>query len=313
MVRKFGLTVDHLLAADVVLSDGTLVHTDADRHPDLFWAIRGGGSNFGIVVSFLFRPHPAGMVTGGMIIYDGADLARVVRGVADYAVTAPDELTVMVDIMNAPPMPFLPAERYGSLIVAVAVCCAGDPDAAQETIAPLRSLATPIVEVVSPMPYPAMFSFTDHALPPVAYMDVQSCFMEDLDDSFIEVLVEQTARFSSPMSMVQLRAFGGELSRRPADSTAFSYRHMPFLAASINVWADGTESDQHRAYAQAFWEAMEPHARGAYVGFLGNESEERKRSCYTPEAYERLAAIKATYDPQNLFRRNHNIEPATLD
>lgn len=309
MVRKFGLTVDHLLAADVVLADGTLVHSNPDQHPDLFWAIRGGGGNFGVVVSFLFRPHPAGIVTGGMIIYDGADLPQVVRGFADYAVTAPDELTVMVDIMNAPPMPFLAPEQHGSLIAAVTVCCVGDPDAAQEAIAPLRSLATPIVEVLSPMPYPAMFSFTDHALPPVAYIDVRSCFLEEIDDSFIEMLVKQTAAFSSPMSMVQLRAFGGELSRRPADSAAFSHRDKPFMVASINVWTDPSESDRHHAYAEGFWQDLEPHARGAYVGFLGNEGEERKRTCYTPEAYQRLAAVKAAHDPHNLFRRNHNIEP----
>jgi FAD/FMN-containing dehydrogenase len=309
MVRKFGLTVDHLLAADVVLADGTLVHASPEEHSDLFWALRGGGGNFGVVVSFLFRPHPAGMVTGGIIVYDGADLPQVVRGFADYCVTAPDELTAMVDIMHAPPMPFLPPERHGSLIVGVTVCCAGDPEAAHAAIAPLRSLATPIVEAVGPMPYPAMFAFTDHALPPSPQIDVRSCFLEEIDDSFIETLEARTAAFSSPMSMVQLRALGGELRRRPADSAAFSHRDKPFLVASINIWVDPSESPRHRAYSEGFWQEMKPHARGVYVGFLGDEGEERKRSAYTPDSYRRLAEIKATYDPENLFRRNHNIAP----
>jgi FAD/FMN-containing dehydrogenase len=310
MVRKFGLTIDHLLAADVVLADGTLVHASRDENSDLFWGLCGGGGNFGIVVSFLFRPHPAGMVTGGIIIYDGADIPSVVRGFADYCVTAPDELTAMVDIMHAPPMPFLPPERHGSLIVGVTVCCVGDPEAAQRAIAPLRSLATPIVEAVGPMPYPAMFAFTDHALPPSPLLDIRSCFLEEIDDSFIEMLAAQTASFSSPLSLVQLRALGGELSRRPADSAAFSHRDKPFLMASINTWIDPAQSGRHHAYAEAFWQELEPYARGVYVGFLGDEGEERKRAAYSAESYRRLAAIKAAYDPHNLFRRNHNIEPS---
>lgn len=308
MVRKFGLTVDHLLEAEVVLADGSLVRASADEHPDLFWALRGGGGNFGIVVSFLFRPQPVGMVTGGIIVYDGADLPQVARGFADYSLTAPDELTAMVDIMHAPPMPFLPPERHGSLIAAVTVCCVGDPEAAQAAIAPLRSLANPIVEMVSPMPYPAMFAFTDHALPPSPSMDIRSCFLDEIDDSFVETLTRKTAAFSSPLSLVQLRALGGELSRRPADSAAFSHRDKPFLAAAISVWVDPSESARHHAYAEEFWQEMERHARGAYVGFLGNEGVERKLSAYTPDSYRRLAAIKAIYDPHNLFRRNHTIE-----
>ncbi|HZU11750.1 MAG TPA: FAD-binding oxidoreductase [Chloroflexota bacterium] len=309
MVRKYGLTIDRLLAADVVLADGSLVRTDADHDPDLFWAIRGGGGNFGVVVSFLFRPHPAGMVTGGMIVYDGADLPRVVRGFADYGVTAPDELTAMVDIMHAPPLPFLPPERHGSLIVGVAVCYAGDPEAAAQAIAPLRSLATPLAEAVGPMPYPALFAFTDHALPPAPHIDIRSCFLGDIDDALIATLVERTAALSSPLSMVQLRALGGELSRTPADSTAFSHRAAPYLVEAISIWTDPAESAMHHANADGFWDDLASHAEGTYVGFLGNEGEERKRSAYAPGTYRRLAAIKAVYDPHNLFRRNHNIAP----
>jgi FAD/FMN-containing dehydrogenase len=309
MVRQVGLTVDHLLAADVVLADGTMVRASAEDHPDLFWAIRGGGGNFGVVTSFTFRPHPAGMITGGIIVYDGADLARVVRGFAEYCVTAPDELTAMVDIMHAPPMPFLPAERHGSLIVGVTVCCAGDPEQARRTIAPLQSLAEPIADTVGPMPYPAMYAFTDHAIPPNPYVEVRSCFLEKMDDDFIESMVAQTASLSSPMSLVQLRALGGELRRKPADSVAFSHRDKPYLALLASIWTDPAESTRHHAYSESFWQAMAPHARGAYVGFLGDEGEERLCSVYSPESYRRLAAIKAMYDPQNLFHRNHNIAP----
>jgi FAD/FMN-containing dehydrogenase len=310
MVRQVGLTVDHLLAADVVLADGTMVRVSAEEHPDLFWAIRGGGGNFGVVTSFTFRPHPGGMITGGMIVYDGADLARVVRGFADYCVTAPDELTAMVDIMQAPPMPFLPAERYGSLIVCVTVCCTADPGRARQVIAPLQSLAEPIVDTIGPIPYPVMYAFTDHAIPPNPYFELRSCFLDEMDEDFVESLVAQTAAFSSPLSLVQLRALGGELRSKPADSVAFSHRDKPYLALLASIWTDPAESARHHAYSESFWQAMAPHARGAYVGFLGDEGEERKRSAYSPESYRRLAAIKARYDPQNLFHRNHNIEPA---
>jgi FAD/FMN-containing dehydrogenase len=311
MVREVGLTVDHLLAADVVLADGTLVRASEEQHPDLFWAIRGGGGNFGVVVSLLFRPHPAGMITGGMIIYDGADLARVVRGFADYCPSAPDELTAMVDIMQAPPMPFLPTERHGSLIACVTVCCTGDPERARRAIDPLRSLAEPIVDTIAPMPYPAMYAFTDHALPPNACFEVRSCFLEEMDEDFIDSLVAKTTAFSSPFSLVQLRALGGELVRKPADSVAFSHRDKPFLALLAAIWTDPAESARHHAYAEDFWLEMAPHARGAYIGFLGDEGEERKRSAYSPKSYRRLTEIKAKYDPQNLFHSNHNIEPAT--
>jgi FAD/FMN-containing dehydrogenase len=310
MVRQVGLTVDHLLAADVVLADGTVVRASEEEHSDLFWAIRGGGGNFGVVTSFTFQPHPAGMVTGGMIVYDGADLPRVARGFADYCVTAPDELTAMVDIMRAPPMPFLSPERYGSLIVCVTVCCAGDPEQARRTVAPLQSLAEPIVDTVCPMPFPAMYAFTDHALPPNPCFELRSGFLEEMDDDFVETLVAKTAAFSSPLSLVQLRALGGELRRKPVDSVAFSHRDKPFLALLASIWTDPAESARHHAYSQSFWQAIAPHARGAYVGFLGDEGEERKRSAFSPETYRRLEAIKAMYDPQNLFHRNHNIAPA---
>ncbi len=310
MVRKVGLASDHLLAADIVLADGSVVRASAEENTDLFWAIRGGGGNFGIVVSFLFRPHAAGMVTGGAIIYDANDLPALVRGFADYAPTAPDELTVMVNVMHAPPLPFLPPERYGSLIVLVAVCYAGDPVSAEAALAPLRSLATPIVDIVSPMPYPAMFAMTDHALPEGAYIKIRSCFLDAVDDDLIGTVADHTARLSSPLSLVQLRAFGGELSRKPADFTAFSHRDKPYLIEIVSIWMNPAESDVHSAFTDDFWREIAPRASGVYVGFLGEEGEERKRSAYSDSTYARLAEIKAVYDPENLFRLNHNVEPS---
>lgn len=309
MVRKVGLAADHLVAAEVVLADGSVVHASAEENSDLFWALRGGGGNFGIVVSFQFRPHPAGMVTGGVTIYDAADLAAVVRGATDYALVAPDELTVMINVMHAPPLPFLPPERHGTLIVMVMVCCAGDLERGAEIVAPLRSLATPIADVVGPMPYPAIFSFTDHALPEGAYLSIRSGFLEEIDDALIAAVADQTARFSSPLSLIQLRVFGGELSRKPADSVAFSHRDKPYLIEIVSIWMDPAQSATHHAFTEGFWQEIARHTSGAYVGFLGNEGEERARSAYSEDTHRRLAQVKARYDPTNLFHLNQNIRP----
>lgn len=313
MVRKVGLTVDHLIGAEVVLADGTLVHASEEANADLFWAIRGGGGNFGVVVSFLFRPHPAGMITGGAVIYDGADLPAVIRGFADYAATAPDELTAMLNIMHAPPLPFLPPQRYGSLVAMLEVCCTGSPEEAARIVAPLRSLATPLADIIGPMPYPAMFAFTEHALPDNAYIHIRSGFAERIDDDFVTSLAEWTGRYPSPGSIVQLRGLGGEMARKEAGSTAFSHRDKPYMVASITIWTEKDQSDTHEAFGENFWQAIAPYHSGVYVGFLGEEGEERARSAYSEETYRRLAQIKARYDPENLFHLNHNIQPAAGD
>ncbi|MGH2449066.1 MAG: FAD-binding oxidoreductase [Chloroflexota bacterium] len=310
MVRKHGLTVDHLVGADVVLADGRLVHAGEQDNPDLFWAIRGGGGNFGVVVSFTFRPKQEAMITGGIIIYDYADAATVLRGFADYCYGAPDELTAMVDIMHAPPMPFLPPERIGSMIVGVTVCCAADPDRANEIIAPLTRLAEPIAVAVQPMPYHGMFAFTDHALPPEPQVDIRSHFADELSSELIATVVEQTAALPA-LSLWQLRALGGEMNRPAPDSVAFSHRDKPYMVASISIWTDPAESERHHSYAEGVWKALAPYASGAYVGFLGDEGEERKRTVYSEASLTRLQAIKAKYDPANLFHLNLNVEPAT--
>jgi len=185
-----------------------------------------------------------------------------------------------------------------------------DPERAQEIVAPLRQLGTPIADIVGPMPYPAMFAFTDHALPPEPHFAICSSFLDEMSDEFIDSVVEATASLPMGHSLFQFRAFGGEMSRKPADSVAFSHRDKSFLALLACVWVDPSQSAGHQEYAAGFWEKLGPHASGAYVGFLGSEGEERKRSAYTEESYRRLAAIKAKYDPTNVFHLNQNIEPA---
>ncbi len=230
MVRKYGLTIDHLLSVDIVTADGRLLRASAEEHADLFWAVRGGGSNFGIITSLEFRLEPAGTILGGGVFYpatDLADAARIVHTAATYAADAPDELTVMVMIMHAPALPFIPAERVGELVVLVALCYAGDLDEGERVVAPLRALATPIVDMVGPMPYPGMFGLTADLALPGRRLAVRSMYLEAVDDEVAKTIVAHQAQASAPFAMAQLRviggAMGGLLPTRPLSVTATSH------------------------------------------------------------------------------------------
>lgn len=305
--RSRGLTVDNLLAADVVLADGRVVRADADQHPDLFWALRGGGGNFGVVTRFRFRLHPLDGVTGGILVLPAS--AAVLAGFVAALQAAPDELSAIVNVMPCPPMPFVAAEHHGELVAMALVCWSGAADAADGVLAPFRALATPLADLVRPVAYPELFPPADPEYHPTAV--ARTLLLDHVDLPLAERVLERL-RDLDGMRVVQLRALGGAIARVPADATAYAHRSSRLMG---NVAAFVTEDDPgHRAHRAAWVEGtvalLDQGDAGVYVNFLGDEGPERVRAAYPGATWDRLAAVKATYDPGNLFRRNQNVPPA---
>jgi FAD/FMN-containing dehydrogenase len=313
MVRKHGLTIDNLLAAEVVTADGRILRASATEHPDLFWAIRGGGGNFGIVTAFEFQLHPAGLVLGGAVFYDAAAAAEILEAYARYAAGAPDELTTMAAVMPAPQAPFIPPPLHGTLVLAIMVCYTGDLDKGRRVVAPLRRLGPPIADSIAPMPYPAMFAMTEGGTVRGLHHGTRSLFLRELDGDLIRTILTQARGLTTPVAMAQLRVLGGAMARVAPDATAFAHRDKPFMLTIITAWVDPADSARHRAEVERLWRAVQSHAAGVYVNFLGEEGEERIRDAYGPATYARLADLKRRYDPANLFRLNQNIPPAAQE
>jgi FAD/FMN-containing dehydrogenase len=309
LVRKHGLTIDSLLSVDIVTADGRPVTASRRVNPELFWGVRGGGGNFGIATSFEFLAHPVGLIVGGGVFYDATNGKEVLRRYIEYASEAPGELSTILAVMHAPPLPFIPPEMHGRLVVAIAMCYAGDLDEGQRVVAPLRNLSTPVADVVGPMPYPAIYPLTEAGTANGFHHDVRSMFAQRLDDAALESVLRHSNAARSPFAMAQLRVLGGAMARVPNEATAFSHRDKRLMFTSINTWQDPQESEEQRAWTEQFWRDMQGYADGVYVNFLGDEGEERIREAYGPATYRRLAALKAQYDPTNFFRLNQNIKP----
>jgi FAD/FMN-containing dehydrogenase len=307
MVRKHGLTIDHLLSAQVVTADGEVVRASAREHADLFWALRGGGGNFGIVTEFEFRLDEVGDIIGGAIVLPATP--EVMRGFAAYAPTAPDGLTVISAVMHVPPLPFVPEADWGRLAFALLVCFDGTAEEADEALAPIRALATPIAEAIGPMPYPAIYNLTELASQRHAGK-VRSAYLHELNDEVIETVIDAIDRAESPLNMVQIRPLGGAMSRVAAGETAFAHRDKEFLIAVIGISLDAADAPSLDAWVEAAWQKVAPYGDGVYVNFLVDEGDARIREAYPPATYERLVEVKRRYDPENVFRLNQNIRPA---
>jgi FAD/FMN-containing dehydrogenase len=310
MARRYGLTIDHLMAAQVVTADGLLLRTSETENPDLFWAIRGGGGNFGIVTAFEFRLHSAGHVLGGAVIYDATQAVEVLDAYAGYAASAPDALTTMASVLLAPPVPFIPPHLHGKLVLALAVCYTGDLEEGQRVVAPLRGLGTPVADQIGPMPYSALLGLAAQNEVRGRQVHVRSMFLDRLDADLLGAIVSQTRTLSAPIAYVQIRVLGGAVARVAPDATAFAYRDKPFMVTIGSAWMDPAESARHGAALEGFWRSVEHHAAGVYSNFLGDEGEARVRDAYGPATYARLAELKRRYDPHNLFRLNQNVAPA---
>jgi FAD/FMN-containing dehydrogenase len=302
--RKHGLTADHLLAAEVVTADGRLLRADADTHPDLFWAIRGGGGNFGVVTRFKYRLHPVEEFVGGTLVLPANP--DVIASFVAEAVAAPDELSTIANVMPAPPLPFLSNEEHGNLVVMATLAYAGDVASAERAIAPFRSLAKPLADLVRPMPYPEIYPPDDPDFHPIATS--RTLFVDATDRWTAELIVDQLQNATAPRALAQLRVLGGAVARVAADTTAYPHRDRRMI---VNVAAlhDGNQVSVHEAWVDGFFAALRQGETGAYVNFLGNEGPARVREAYPGSTWDRLTAVKARYDPANVFRLNQNVQP----
>lgn len=310
MVRKYGLTIDHLRAVELVTADGELVRASADENAELFWGLRGGGGNFGIATAFEVDLHPAGIVLAGTVFYEASEAERILQDYARYAMTAPDELSTQALLITAPPAPFIPTDKQGTPIVAIRVCYTGDLAEGERVVAPLRQLATPIADLVAPKPYPAIFTSTGVGEIRGLQHHVRSQFFETLSDEMLHALVEAAQAIMSPQTLVQLRVLGGAMSRVARDATAFAHRDKQAVVMVTNFGPPSADPAGLRARTHRVWQALSPYANGVYVNFLADEGEQRIHEAYPPATYMRLVALKNRYDPTNLFHLNQNIKPS---
>jgi FAD/FMN-containing dehydrogenase len=306
LVRKHGMTIDDLLAAEVVTADGELLRVDADSYPDLFWALRGGGGNFGVATRLQFRLHEVDTVVGGMLFLPATP--QVIASFVAAADAAPEELSGMANVMPAPPMPFVPPEYHGRPVLMAMLVYAGDVDAGQRAFAPLRALATPVVDTLRPLPYPDMYQPADRSYRPLAVS--RTLFTDRFDVSAAETVLTRIEASTAATPVVQLRVLGGAMARVPADATAFAHRERRILGNVAAMYGTPEERPLHDAWVAELANELSGGDLSAYAGFVGDEGEERTRAAYPGATWERLAAVKAAYDPDNVFRLNQNVPPA---
>jgi FAD/FMN-containing dehydrogenase len=311
--RKYGLTVDNLLSADVVTARGELVHASERDNPDLFWAIRGGGGNFGVVTSFEFRLHPVGpQVLSGLIVHPFAQAKELLQAYRRIVAEAPDELTCWVVMRKAPPLPFLPPEVHGTEILAFALCYAGDPEAGRKAIAPLQALGKPIGEHLGLNPLAGWQTAFDPLLAPGSRNYWKSHDFLELSDEAIQVVLNAVRSLPSPECEVFFGHLGGAVNRVAVDATAYPHRDVIFVMNVHTRWSERTQDAACIAWARDLFDRMTPHATGGvYVNFMPEDETGRvKAGAYGPN-FDRLSRLKAKYDPTNLFRQNQNITPSS--
>jgi FAD/FMN-containing dehydrogenase len=307
LARKQGMTIDSLLAAEIVTADGRIRTVDAEHEPDLFWAIRGGGGNFGVVTRFKYALHELGRVYGGFIMLPAT--AETITGFIAAAEAAPEELSTIANVMPAPPMPFVPEESHGKLVIFGLMVHAGDVAAGEQAVAPFRALATPIVDMLRPMAYPEMYGPEDPDYRPTPVQ--KTMFINAIDRSDAEAMIGYLEASDAPLRAVQLRVLGGAMARVPNDATAFAHRQSRILGVVV-AFHDKTPGDRARrqVWVDELSALLHDGDDGAYVNFLGDEGTERVRAAYPAATWDRLVRVKAEYDPTNLFRRNQNVAPA---
>jgi len=309
--RKLGMTVDNLESAEVVTAEGAVVRASATEHPDLFWALRGGGGNFGVVTRFEFRLHPLGPnVLSGLIVYPFASAKSVLQQYREFMAKAPDELSVWTVLRQAPPLPFLPESVHGKEVVVLALIYAGDPKVGEPLIAPLRNFGTPIGEHVGVQPYVAWQQAFDPLLTPGARNYWKSHNFTTLQDSLLDAVIEFVGKLPSPECEIFFGAIGGATTRPAPDSMAYAHRDAKFVMNVHGRWRDTADDKRCIEWSRDYFNASAPFASGGvYVNFLTEEEAGRVRSAYGSN-YDRLAQVKRKYDPNNLFRTNQNIAPA---
>ncbi len=309
--RKHGMTVDNLESAEVVTAAGEVVRASATEHPDLFWALRGGGGNFGVVTRFEFRLHPVGPdVLSGLIVYPISEAKSVLQQYRDFIIKAPEALSVWTILRQAPPLPFLPERVHGQGIIVLALIYAGDPKQGEPLIDPLRKFGTPLGEHVGVQPYVAWQQAFDPLLTFGARNYWKSHNFSMLQDGLFDAVIEYIEKLPSPQCEIFFGAIGGATTRPAPDSAAYAHRDAMFVMNVHGRWDDPTDDKRCIGWARDFFKASAPFASGGvYVNFLTADEGDRVRSAYGPN-YDRLAQVKRKYDPDNLFRMNQNIKPA---
>lgn len=314
--RKHGLSCDNLVGAEVVLASGAVVRASADENPDLLWALRGGGGNFGVVTELAFQLHPVGPeVLFVLVMYPVEQVTTIAPAWRDFVAEAPDELSCNSFFLTIPPAPVYPVELHGRKVFGLFGMWSGAVAEGFDVIAPLRTFAEPLVDATSPMPYTVAQRIFDEVYPPYIHQRYwKSIYLNELSEEAIATMAEWSARAPSPMTLVDLWAMGGAINRMPADAAAFGNRDAPYWLVFNTTWIDPAEAEANIAWTRSFWEAMQPFSNGAvYLNFpgLGEEGEQMVRTSLG-DNYERLAQLKAAYDPTNLFRLNQNIKPQAL-
>lgn len=301
LVRKYGLTIDNLLAAVVVTADGQVRHVDADTHPDLFWAIRGGGGNFGVVTHFKFRLHEVDKIVGGMLVLPAR--ADVMAAFAAAAEAAPDELSTIVYTMPAPPMSFIPEKYHGEIVSLAMLAYTGDAEEGLRVIEPFRKLTEPIVDRLGRMPYPEIYWPAD---PNPRQFTLRSKFIDTVDQRTAQIMLDRLHASTVGLPIAEFRVLGGAMARVPAEATAFAHRSRRVMASFIFLYENRDEAALHNAWVENAAAALDQGDGAVYVNFADGG---RLHDIYPKATLERLAAIKAKYDPTNVFRLNHNILP----
>ena len=301
LCRKHGLTIDSLLSVDLVTADGNLLHASAQENDDLFWGLRGGGGNFGVVSSFEYRLHSLSSVIGGLILYPLPQARQVLRGFRDFAASAPDDLVTVVAFLTAP---------NGQPAVGVFPGYSGEPGKAEQCIQPLRNLGTPIMEQLGPMPYPALQKMFEAVAVPQRRYYMRSNFMDEISDATIDIFAESFAGVPSPLTAIVIVTLGGAVARVAPDATAFSHRDALYTMSISGSWTMPEDDKVNIDWLKDLWARLGPHlAAGVYVNELADEGAARVREAYGEATYSRLVTLKRKYDPGNLFRLNQNIPP----
>jgi hypothetical protein len=310
IMRKHGLSVDQLVSVDLVTAEGEFVRASAEENVDLFWGVRGGGGNFGIVTEFEFRCVPLGpQILAGPIIWPMERSGEVMRFYREWVAEAPDELMTILIHRKAPPLPIIPAEVHGKPVVMVIPCWVGDLEEGERFVRPLREFGSPVADVCVPKPFLAHQAMLDPSFPPGRWYYFKSCDIAELTDEVIDITVERSLQIESPLTSFPIWQMGGAVSRVADGDTAFSGRTAGFTYNIGACTETGEGFERERDWVRSFWSALEPWHQGVYVNFLGDEGADRVRAAYGSEKYDRLRALKRKYDPDNFFRLNQNITP----
>ncbi|MBV8998230.1 MAG: FAD-binding oxidoreductase [Solirubrobacterales bacterium] len=309
LMRRYGLACDNLIGADVVTADGRLVHASESENADLLWGLRGGGGNFGIVTQFELELHPVGpIVYGGPVFYPADAAHDLLRAFRDWAPSAPEDVTAVVNLTSAPPLPVIPEQWHGKKVAAFVAASAGALDEAPGLVAPIRSVAPPIADLLGPIPYQGLQALLDPLFPKGIHAYFKATNLAKLDDELIDVLCDRHLHTPGPQCEIHVHQMGGAVARVADGGTAFPERSMPFVLNGVATWHDPEVGSAHREWSRAVVaEASEASTGRAYVNYLGDGG--TARTAYGEETYRRLVSLKDAYDPTNLFRLNQNIEP----